>query len=169
MSWGAAELDPLMRCLHIMAVMVWMGHNWANVIQNPRYRRALPAAPAEAVRDMALAASKREHGIFRYASLVALATGLAMAWHRGDLAEALMLKGHSAPMGLGLWLALTMVANLWLVLWPHQKKVLGFVPAPDEERLRCTRITFLSSRTNTVLSMPALFFMVMGAHGQPLF
>jgi uncharacterized membrane protein len=55
------------------------------------------------------------------------------------------------------------------VLWPNQKKVLGFVAASDYERLRCTRVTFLSSRTNTILSMPAIFFMVMGAHGAALF
>jgi uncharacterized membrane protein len=62
-----------------------------------------------------------------------------------------------------------MVANLWLVMWPHQKKVLGFVPAPMEERLRCTRITFLASRTNTILSVSTLVLMVAGAHGPFLF
>jgi uncharacterized membrane protein len=58
-----------------------------------------------------------------------------------------------------------MVLNLWLILWPHQKKVLGYVEATVEERLRCTRITFLSSRTNSFLSVATLFFMVTAAHG----
>jgi uncharacterized membrane protein len=58
-----------------------------------------------------------------------------------------------------------MVLNLWLVLWPHQKKVLGFKPAPVEERIRCARVTFLSSRTNTMLSIPLLVFMASGHHG----
>jgi len=62
-----------------------------------------------------------------------------------------------------------MLLNLWLVLWPHQKKVLGFVPAPMEERVRCSRITFLSSRTNTILSIPLLFFMAASGHGLHLF
>jgi len=62
-----------------------------------------------------------------------------------------------------------MITNLWLVLWPHQKKVLGFVPAADAERIRCSRITFLSSRTNTILSFTTIFFMVSGAHGLFLF
>jgi len=62
-----------------------------------------------------------------------------------------------------------MLVNLWLVLWPHQKKVLGFVPATLEERVRCARITFLSSRTNTMLSIPLLFFMAAGSHGVALF
>jgi uncharacterized membrane protein len=58
-----------------------------------------------------------------------------------------------------------MVLNLWYVLWPHQKKVLGFIPADDNERIRCSRITFLSSRTNTILSFVTVFFMITGAHG----
>jgi hypothetical protein len=51
------------------------------------------------------------------------------------------------------------------VLWPHQKKVLGFVSAPVTERLRCTRVTFVSSRVNSLLSLATLSFMVIGAHG----
>ena len=66
-------------------------------------------------------------------------------------------------------LKIMLLANLWLVLWPHQKKVLGLVPASIEERLRCSRITHLSSRTNTMLSVPLLFFMAAGSHGGHLF
>ena len=62
-----------------------------------------------------------------------------------------------------------MLANLWLVLWPNQKKVLGLKPASVDERLRCSRITHLSSRTNTMLSVPLLFFMAAGSHGGFLF
>ncbi|WP_288052048.1 urate hydroxylase PuuD [Acidiphilium sp.] len=161
--------DPFLRVLHIMAIIVWMGHNWANVISRPRYRRILPEDPPAAMRDLFIAAAQREHGVFRHASLVALTTGILMLLDRGQLADALRLHGASAPLGLGVWLGVIMVANLWFVLWPHQKKVLGFVAASDHERLRCTRVTFLSSRTNTILSLPAIFLMVMGAHGAALF
>ena len=161
--------DPLLRYVHVVAVIVWMGHNWANVISRPRYRRVLPEDPPGVAQSVLLAAARREHGIFRYASLVALATGLFMLGNRCLIADALTLRGAIAPIGIGVWLGLVMVANLWFVLWPHQKKVLGFVAAPLEERLRCTRITFISSRTNTILSIPAIFFMVMGAHGAMLF
>jgi len=88
-----------------------------------------------------------------------------MLWRRGDLLDALTLSGPSATIGLGAWLGTLMVLNLWFVLWPHQKKVLGFIPASTEERLRCARITFLSSRTNTMLSMVTLLLMLSGAHG----
>jgi uncharacterized membrane protein len=62
-----------------------------------------------------------------------------------------------------------MVLNLWLVLWPNQKRVLGFVPASLEQRLQCSRRTFVSARVNTMLSIPLLFFMAAGAHGAFIF
>jgi uncharacterized membrane protein len=160
----ALVLDVIARYLHIFSILVWMGHNYANVIQNPQFK---PAQPTN--REAMTAAMRREHGTFRYASLVALVTGIYMLWFRGMFIDALSLSGHAAVMGVGVWLGFIMVLNLWFVLWPHQKKVLGFVPASDEERIRCSRITFLSSRTNTILSIATLFFMIAGAHGIFLF
>jgi uncharacterized membrane protein len=154
------SLDVAARILHILGILVWMGHNYANVIQNPKFKPAQPSDPGSM-----LAAMKREHGIFRYASLVVLATGIYMLWFRGTLLDAVTLSGPSVVIGIGVWTGTIMVLNLWYVLWPHQKKVLGFIPADDEERIRCSRITFLSSRTNTILSFVTVFFMVTGAHG----
>lgn len=160
-----ALIDLLARWLHIAGVLIWIGHNWANVVARPSYRPVLPDDPPEAIRDVFVAASKREHGVFRHASLLVWASGLLMLWNRDEIFDAFALKGPSLWIGLGAWTGTFMVLNLWLVLWPHQKKVLGFIPASIEERLRCTRITFLSSRVNSVLSLATLGFMVMGAHG----
>lgn len=160
-----AILDLSARLLHVAGVIIWVGHNWVNVVQMPRFRRVLPSDPPQTARDVFIRASKREHGIFRHASLIVLATGLYMLWRRGDFVDALTLSGPSATIGLGVWTGTLMVLNLWLILWPHQKKVLGFRPASTDERLRCARITFLSSRTNTVLSVVTLLLMVGGAHG----
>lgn len=160
----ALVLDVIARYLHIFSILVWMGHNYANVIQNPLFK---PAQPSN--REAMTAAMKREHGTFRYASLVALATGIYMLWFRGMFIDALTLSGHAVVMGVGVWLGIIMILNLWFILWPHQKKVLGFIPASDEERIRCSRITFLSSRTNTILSIATLFFMISGAHGISLY
>jgi uncharacterized membrane protein len=162
---NAQLLDLAARWLHIAGVIVWMGHNWSNVVHNPVYRGVLPQDPPQAARDVFVAASKREHGIFRHSSLIVVATGLFMLWRRDLLLEALTLSGSAATLGLGVWLGTAMVLNLWLVMWPHQKKVLGFTPADTAERLRCSRVTFLSSRVNTVLSVPTLLLMAGGAHG----
>ena len=161
-------LDAFVRWLHIAGVVIWMGHNWHNVVTTPRYLSVLPGDPAENIKDVFISASKREHGIFRYASLIVLASGILMLWQRNLLADALLLSGPAATLGAGIWLGLLMTLNLWFVMWPHQKKVLGFVPASVDERLRCSKITFRASRTNTVLSVPTMFLMVAGAHGAQL-
>ena len=164
-----AAFDLAARIVHIASVIVWVGHNWVNVVHVPVFRPVLPADPPEAVGEVFIAASKREHAIFRHSSLVVWVTGVFMLWRRGDLAQALALSGPSALIGLGAWIGTLMVLNLWLIMWPHQKKVLGFVEAPVEERLRCARITFLASRANSVLSVPTLILMVAGAHGALVF
>lgn len=163
-----AVFDIIARFLHLLGVLVWMGHNYANVIQRPRFDYP-DLVDREAVQGMFEAAMKREHATFRWASIVVLASGIYMLWYRDQLGDALSLSGAHAVIGIGVWLGIMMVLNLWLVLWPHQKKVLGFVYATTEERWRCSRITFLSSRTNTILSFPALFFMLTGSHGVYLF
>jgi uncharacterized membrane protein len=162
-------LDTLARWLHVVSVLFWVGHNYVNVVLQPVFRPVEPNDPPEALRDAFMAALKREHAVFRHASLVAWATGLIMLWHRDLALDAFLLSGDAVVLGIGVWTGTIMVLNLWLVMWPHQKKVLGFVPATTEERVRCSRITFLSSRTNTILSFPTIFFMVTGAHAPFLF
>ncbi len=161
--------DLLARYAHLLFALVWVGHNYANFIQNPRFvplHNGIDVATLN--RDLEVR-MKREHGIFRYASLVVWVTGMFMLWQRGWLPGAVQLEGPLAVIGLGAWIGTAMVLNLWLVLWPHQKKLLGFVPATLEERVRCSRITFLSSRSNTILSIPLLFLMASGAHGLHLY
>ena len=69
---------------------------------------------------------------------------------------------------MGVWLGTIMLFNVWVLIWPNQKKVLGIVPADDATKAKSARIAFLASRTNTMLSIPMLFFMVTGsAHGLP--
>lgn len=157
------------RWLHFLGALVWIGHNYATAVNRPRYvpLEAADLADPDSPRQQELLS--REHGTFRYASLVTLGSGLLILWHRGWLGGALTLQPGLAPLGMGMWLAVLMVLNLWFVLWPHQKRVLGFVPAPLEVRLRASRVTFLSARVNTMLSIPVLFLMGAGAHGAALF
>ena len=55
-----------------------------------------------------------------------------------------------------------MLLNVWGVIWPNQKKLLGIVQATDEEKAKARRPAFIASRVNTMLSIPMLFFMVTG-------
>lgn len=161
--------DLAMRWAHFIGALVWVGHNYANAIQRPSFQ-ALKRADLESEGGGDFKARLgREHGTFRYASVVVWLSGVAMLWQRGWLLDAITLKGYFAIIGTGFWIGTLMLANLWLVLWPHQKKVLGFVPATIDERIRCARITHLSSRINTMLSIPLLFFMAASSHGAALF
>jgi uncharacterized membrane protein len=80
----------------------------------------------------------------------------------GDkLDDALLFKENAyKPIGIGAWLGLIMLFNVWVLIWPNQKKILGIVPATDEEKNKARRVAFLASRTNVMLSIPMLFFMV---------
>lgn len=157
--------DLLLRWTHFIAGVIWVGHNYSSVIQRPSWR---PLAAADLIDDQGprfQALLHREHGFFRWASVVAWCAGMLMLWQRGWLTGALGLQGALLPIGIGTYIGTLMMANVWLVLWPHQQKVLGLKAATVEERLRCSRITHLSSRTNTMLSIPLLFFMAGSSHG----
>lgn len=162
-------VEVLARWLHFLGALVWIGHNYATAVTRPRYVPLTAADLSDPESPRQRAIMQREHGTFRYASLVTLGSGLVILAQRGWLGEALTLSGGLAPLGLGMWLAVLMACNLWFVLWPHQKRVLGFVPARLDERLRASRVTFLSARVNTLLSIPVLFLMGAGSHGLALF
>jgi len=66
--------------------------------------------------------------------------------------------------GVGAWLGTIMIFNVWVLIWPNQQKILGMVQATDEEKAKARRIAFLASRTNTMLSIPMLFFMAAAGH-----
>jgi len=162
-------IDFLLRWVHLFGGIIWIGHNYASVMQHPGFRPLMQEDLGDEQSPIYMALLGREHGTFRYAAIVAWLAGVGMLWQRGLLVDAVMLNGYLAVIGAGFWIGTLMLANLWLVLWPHQKKVLGFVSAPLEERVRCARVTFLSSRVNTMLSIPLLFFMAASQHGAALF
>jgi len=73
--------------------------------------------------------------------------------------------------GIGGLLGIIMWANVWFVIWPNQKKIIGAVsrtaqnatPAPPE-MAGWGRTALLASRINFMLSIPMLFFMAAGSH-----
>ena len=69
--------------------------------------------------------------------------------------------GKSTAIGIGMWLGLIMAFNVWVIIWPNQKKVLGIVEVPPEEKAKSAKIALIASRTNTLLSLPMLLCMVM--------
>jgi uncharacterized membrane protein len=156
------------RWLHVMAGMMWIGLLY--------YFNFVQAAGVAAAKADGTAAGITKHIaprallFFRWAAVVTWVTGAAYLMRASHLsfADAFMLKGASATIGLGAWLGTIMFFNVWVLIWPNQKKVLGIVPADDAAKAKAARVAFLASRTNTMLSIPMIFFMVAGPHGLPV-
>mgnify|MGYP001323817992 CR=1 FL=1 len=84
-----------------------------------------------------------------------------------SLHDAFMLKGGvmGATIGVGSWLGTIMLFNVWVLIWPNQKKILGMVDATADEIAKAKKVALLASRTNTLLSIPMLLFMGSGHNG----
>lgn len=144
------------RWLHIMAGVMWIGLlYYFNFVQVD----ALKAAAADNTgAGITKHVAPRALFYFRWAALVTwLAGAMILGKHFFD--AFLFLKPAYYPIGMGAWLGTIMFFNVWAVIWPNQKKILGMVSATDEEKNKARRVAFLASRTNTMLSIPMLFFM----------
>ena len=97
---------------------------------------------------------------FRYSALLTVITGLIVAWLNGYGHDALMLGEGYQAIGLGMWLAIIMAINVWFIIWPNQKRALGIVDAEPEVKAKSAKAAMLTSRTNTLLSVPMLYLMV---------
>jgi uncharacterized membrane protein len=86
-------------------------------------------------------------------------TGLLLAWAYGELVEALTLQQSARLIGIGMYLALIMAFNVWVIIWPAQQKVLGLVPADDAAKASAATRALIASRLNVLLSIPMLLAM----------
>src|SRR3989304_7523429 len=153
-------LPAMMRWLHLMAGVMWIGLlYYFNFVQVA----ALKAAAADnTAAGISRHVAPRALFYFRWAALVTWLAGAALLG--GNFAAAFTLHASFAVIGIGAWLGTIMLFNAWVLIWANQKKILGIKPATDEEKVKARRIAFLASRTNTMLSIPMLFFMAAGAH-----
>ena len=102
---------------------------------------------------------------FRWAALATVVTGLLLAWMNAYIVQALSLAPGARAIGIGMWLALVMAFNVWFIIWPNQKKALGIVVVEAAEKAAAARLAMLTSRANTMLSIPMLYCMAAQSHG----
>jgi len=119
----------------------------------------MPSVPAELKPAVSKYIAPSALFYFRWGAVFTVLTGLLLAWSYEELDEALMLRPSARLIGIGMWLALIMAANVWFVIWPNQKKALGIVPAEDAAKAKAARTAMIASRTNTLLSIPMLLCM----------
>jgi uncharacterized membrane protein len=161
-----ANTDWIFRWIHITAGIMWIGLLYFfNFVNAAATKEAAAAGEAGPISKYVV---PRALFWFRWGAVVTWIFGAALlgtfqgpGGSNGFIA-AFGLHGTMAPIGFGAWLGTIMLFNVWVLIWPNQKKILGFVPATDEQKAKARRVAFLASRTNTMLSIPMLFFMATG-------
>ena len=151
------------RWLHVLSGVMWIGLLWYfNFVQIPNMGN-IPDDQKPAISKVIAPAAL---WWFRWGAMATIITGLILGYINGYLhtAMTLTLVGGGSPnelfIGLGMWLGIIMWFNVWFVIWPNQKKALGIVEAEADIKAASARTAMLFSRTNTMLSIPMLFCMV---------
>jgi uncharacterized membrane protein len=147
----------VMRWLHVISGVMWIGLLWYfNFVQMP----SMPKIPDEQKPAISKVIAPAALFWFRHAALATVITGLLLAWMNGYLVAALMLTKGVTAIGIGMWLALLMAFNVWFIIWPNQQKALGMVPVEADAKAKAARTAMLTSRFNTMMSIPMLYMMV---------
>jgi len=151
-------LPALARWLHFMSGVMWIGLlYYFNFVQVAAMKSATADGTAAGISKHVI---PRALLFFRWSAVVTWLAGAALLGH--NFVNAFALHHGFAGIGIGAWLGTIMLFNVWVLIWPNQKKILGMVAATDEEKVKARRVAFLASRTNTMLSIPMLFMMATG-------
>ncbi len=159
-------LPALARWLHFMAGVMWIGLlYYFNFVQADAMKAAQADGTAAGITKHV---APRALLYFRWSAVVTWLAGAALLGINFFNAFFFLNSTYYA-IGVGAWLGTIMLFNVWVLIWPNQKKILGIVQATDEQKNKARRMAFLASRTNTMLSIPMLFFMAAGAHAALFF
>jgi len=164
---GGWELDTyfwsaIFRYLHVLSGIMWIGLLWyLNFVQIPN----MPNIPDDQKPAIGKVIAPAVLFWFRWSALSTIITGLIVAYLNGYVNQAMSLgllggDAKSITIGIGMWLGIIMAYNVWMVIWPNQKKALGMIEVSAEEKAKSARTAMLFSRTNTLLSIPMLLSMV---------
>ncbi len=162
MEWS----ESILKWLHVLAGIMWIGLLYFfNFVNAAATKEATAAGEAGPINKYIM---PRALLYFRWGAVATWILGAALLGSQppyhgmNALLASFGLQGQYAPIGIGAWLGTIMLLNVWGLIWPNQKKLLGIVPATDEEKTKARRVAFLASRMNTMLSIPMIFFMVTG-------
>ena len=145
------------RYLHVLSGVMWIGLLWYfNFVQTP----SMPKIPDEQKPAIGKVIAPAALFWFRWGAMSTIITGLILATMNNYIGQALMLQKPFTAIGLGMWLGAIMWFNVWFIIWPNQKKVLGIVTVSPEEKAAAAKLAGMTSRINTMLSIPMLFCMV---------
>ena len=163
-DWAFDQLfwSWLFRYFHVLSGVMWICLLWyLNFVQIP----SMPKIPDDQKPAIGKVIAPAVLFWFRWAALSTIITGLIVAYLNGYIHQALALGigsggGKNTAIGIGMWLGLIMAFNVWFIIWPNQKKVLGIVEATPEEKPVALKKAVIASRINTLFSLPMLLSMV---------
>jgi uncharacterized membrane protein len=136
---------------------MWIGLLWYfNFVQTP----SMPKIPDEQKPAISKVISPKALFWFRWGAMATIITGALLATMNNYIGQALMLQKPFTAIGIGMWLGVIMWFNVWFIIWPNQKKALGIVTVSPEEKAAAAKLAGMTSRINTMLSIPMLFCMV---------
>jgi uncharacterized membrane protein len=155
---------------HVLAGVAWIGLlYYFNFVQLPGVAKALsevegggpgPAAINKYIAPPALL-------WFRWAAVATWLSGAAILGKMGILVAAFTFQPGAAVIGVGAWLGTIMALNVWIFIWPNQKKILGLDGQTHDAEViaKAKLVALMASRTNTALSIPMLLSMTAFGHG----
>ena len=162
-SFDSYFWSAVFRYLHVLSGIMWIGLLWYfNFVQIPNMKN-IPDEQKPAIGKVIAPAALFW---FRWAALSTIITGLIVAYLNGYIHEAMSLgifgsaSAKSITIGIGMWLGIIMAYNVWMIIWPNQKKALGIIQVEAEEKAKSAKTAMLTSRINTMLSIPMLLTMV---------
>ena len=146
-------LDVLFRYAHIVFGVAWIGLlYYFNFVQTEYVKEADDGAKADVMAKLA----PRALWWFRWAALFTFLTGLILLWWVSNQ------QRFNLGIALGALMGTIMMLNVWGIIWPNQKIMIGLA---EGDKAVAGPKAALASRTNTLLSLPMLYFMVASVHG----
>lgn len=165
---GLASLD---RWLHIVSGVFWIGLlYYFNVVQIPGLAAGLADKGGPGNAGIVKYIAPRALVWFRWGAVVTALSGLFLmefTYGGGGSMKGLAFRPGFETIGVGGWLGIIMLFNVWVFIWPNQKKVIGVVPATDEQKAKARATATMVSRINFILSIPMLMAMASQSHGLP--
>jgi uncharacterized membrane protein len=165
---AAQKAASLIVWIHVIAGITWIGLlYYFNFVQVPALAAAAGDQGGPGGAGISKYVAPRALLWFRWGAVVTWVSGAAYLGRLGLFDDAFLLNtsNNGYVIGVGAWLGTIMLFNVWVLIWPNQKKVLGLVEATAEQIAKARRVAFLASRANTLLSIPMLMSMVGFGHG----
>ncbi len=145
-----------LRFLHVVAGIIWVGLLfYFNFVQIPNLNKIHENQRPAVVKFLAPTALFW----FRWSALITIFLGILLAYFQGYLFETFTLFASHWIIGVVMYLGIIMFLNVWLVIWPNQKKLLGITIVENEEKNIAAKKAFKYSRITLALYIPMLISM----------